>query len=153
MFALSSNNRRELKIEALWPHKEWLVLKFTGVHSISDAEALVGCELQVPRQERANLEIGWSYISDLIGCMVYDSAREIGPVVDVRFGAGEAPLLVVKAGAQEYEIPYAEAYLKTADLSGKRVDMALPEGLLELNAGLSEEEKREQAGSKKRRVK
>ena len=31
-------SRRELKIEDAWPHKNWLVLKFAGVDSISDAE-------------------------------------------------------------------------------------------------------------------
>src|SRR4029077_12941907 len=40
--------RRELKIEELWPHKGYLVLKFEGVGSIAMAETLVGCELQVP---------------------------------------------------------------------------------------------------------
>jgi ribosomal 30S subunit maturation factor RimM len=34
--------RREFKIEELWPHKGYLVLKFGGVDSISEAETLVG---------------------------------------------------------------------------------------------------------------
>ncbi len=34
--------RRELKIEDAWPHKTYVVLKFAGVDSISDAEPLVG---------------------------------------------------------------------------------------------------------------
>ncbi len=41
--------RRALEIEELWPHKGHLVLKFEGVDSISEAETLIGCELQVPR--------------------------------------------------------------------------------------------------------
>ena len=57
LFALPADkNRRELRIEELWPHKGSLVLKFAGVDSISDAESLIGCELQVPRSERALLE-------------------------------------------------------------------------------------------------
>ena len=137
-------SRRELKIEELWPHKGALVLKFAGVDSISDAEALVGCELQVPRQQRAQLESGWIYVSDLAGCMVFDSDREIGEVEDVQFGAGEAPLLVVKAGSKEFEIPFAEAYLKRVDVAGKRIEMQLPEGMLEVNAPLTPEEKEQQ---------
>ena len=126
--------RRELKIEELWPHKGYLVLKFEGVDSISEAESLIGCELQVPAAERAQLEPGWSYISDLVGCTVLDGDREIGSVTDVQFGAGEAPLLIVKAGSKVYEIPYAEAYLKSTDLEHKKICMMLPEGMLELNA-------------------
>ena len=60
----------------------------------------------------------------------------------MQFGAGEAPLLIVKAEASQYEIPYAEAYLKSADLEHKRINMILPEGMLELNAPLTAEEKR-----------
>lgn len=141
--------RRELKIEDLWPHKGHLVLKFEGVDSMTEAETLSGCELQVPAGERSKLEPGWAYISDLVGCVVFDGEREIGQVKDVQFGAGEAPLLIVKAGSNEYEIPYAEAYLKNSDLAHRKIYMILPEGMLELNAPLTAEEKEQQKSQKK----
>jgi len=134
-------SRRELEIEDLWPHKGQLILKFVEIDSISKAEELAGCELQVPGEQRAQLEPGWNYLSDLIGCTVFDGDRELGNIGEVRFGAGEAPLLVVKAGSKEYEIPYAEAYLQQVDLSHKQIRMSLPEGLLEVNAPLTAEEK------------
>ncbi len=134
-------SRRELEIEDLWPHKGQLILKFVGIDSISKAEELAGCELQVPGEQRAQLEPGWNYLSDLIGCAVFDGDRELGNIGEVRFGAGEAPLLVVRAGSKEYEIPYTEAYLQQVDLSRKQIRMSLPEGLLEVNAPLTAEEK------------
>ena len=115
------------------------------MESISEAESLVGCELQIPAGERAELEEGTAYVSDLVGCRVWNSDREIGKVTDVRFGAGEAPLLVVK-GAQEYEIPFAQAFLERVDLPGRQIRMRLPEGMLEVNAPLTEEEKKQQKG-------
>lgn len=148
LFALAQDNsRRELRIEELWPHKDFLVLKFVGIDSISDAEALIGCELQVPRSERAQLESGWNYVSDLIGCVVLDTGREIGKIEDVQFGTGEAPLLIVVGGNKRYEVPYAEAYLQSVDLEHKQIRMQLPEGMLELNAPLTAEEKQQQAGA------
>jgi len=145
LLALAENNtRRELCVEGLWPHKGHLVLKFEGIDSISDAEALVGCELQVPGSERSQLESGWAYISDLVGCTVFDGDREVGRIEDVRFGAGEAPLLIVRAGTREHEIPYAQAYLQSADLGRKQIRMLLPDGMLELDAPLTAEEKQEQ---------
>lgn len=139
---LKNGERRELKIEELWPHKSWLVLKFAGAETMTDAEALKGAELQVPRSERAELEPGWTYLSDLIGCTVFDGEREIGPIVDVAFGAGEAPLLVVpSAGKLPYEIPFAEAYLEKVDVERKQVRMRLPEGLLDVNAPATKEDK------------
>ncbi|HUK46693.1 MAG TPA: ribosome maturation factor RimM [Terriglobales bacterium] len=145
IFALAENDSRlELKIDDAWPHKDWLVLKFAGVDSISDAEALVGSELQVPLSERAKLEPGAAFVSDLVGCVLFDRGREVGVVRDVRFGAGEAPLLVVAEGKRELEIPYAQEFLVRVDLERKRIEMNLPEGLLEVNAPLTEEEKKQQ---------
>jgi 16S rRNA processing protein RimM len=127
--------RREVTVENFWPHKSFLVLKFRGIETISDAEPLIGAELQLPSSERARLEPGWTYLSDLIGCTVFDGSREIGEIEDVHFGAGEAPLLVVRSGTKlPYEIPYAEAYLEKLNLEGKQVRMKLPEGLLDVNA-------------------
>lgn len=138
--------RRDLEVEELWPHKGLLVLKFVGVDSISEAEALVGCELQVPRSQRSELQAGWNYVSDLVGCTVLDNGREIGRIEDVQFGAGEAPLLIVReASARLVEVPFAQAYLDRVDVERKQVLMKLPEGLLDVNAPLTPEEKREQA--------
>lgn len=138
--------RRELEVEELWPHKELLVLKFRGVHSISEAESLVRCELQVPRSERAELESGWNYVSDLVGCSVLDHGIVVGCIEDVQFGAGEAPLLIVAdSSGKKFDVPFADAYLEGLDLARKQVRMNLPEGMLEINAPVTNEEKREQA--------
>jgi 16S rRNA processing protein RimM len=136
----ADDTRRELILEDIWPHKGLLVFKFAGIDSISDAQALVGAELQVPAEARAMLAAGWQYVSDLVGCAVFDRDREIGVLRDVRFGAGEAPLLVV-AGQTEYEIPFAEEYIDEVDLKQRRITMKLPEGMLDINAPLTDEEK------------
>ena len=133
--------RREMELEDHWFHKDQLVLKFKGVDSISQAETLKGCEVQVPQAERTLLESGTVYVSDLRGCLLLDRGREIGPIRDVQFGSGEAPLLVVQ-GAREYLVPFAAEYIEKIALEQRRVEMKLPEGLLEVDAPLSGEEKR-----------
>jgi 16S rRNA processing protein RimM len=132
--------RRELQLEEHWFHKGMVVFKFAGVDSITDAEALIGCEIQIPRSERAELAADEIYVSDLVGCMVTDAGREIGQVRDVQFSGGEAPLLVVQ-GEKEYLVPFAAAYLEKIDIEHKRLSMKLPEGMLELDAPLTAEEK------------
>jgi 16S rRNA processing protein RimM len=141
-----SASRRELEVQELWPHKGLLVLKFAGVDSISEAETLVGCELQVPRSQRSQLQPGWNYVSDLVGCAVLDHDRRIGRIEAVQFGAGEAPLLIVRDAAKRLlEVPFAEAYLESLDVEHKQVRMKLPKGLLEVNAPITAEERQEQA--------
>lgn len=135
-----SDQRRTVELEEYWFHKGGVVLKFAGVDSISQAEELIGCEVQIARAERVELEAGWFYVSDLVGCAVNDRGREIGRIEDVQFGAGEAPLLVVK-GDKEYLVPFAEAYIERLDPAQKRLEMKLPEGMLELDAPLSQQER------------
>ena len=148
--AKSGDSRREVEIEDVWPHKGLLVLKFVGIDSISDAEALIGSELQVPQADRAELEQGWNYVSDLVGCAVLDHGSEVGQIEDVQFGAGEAPLLIVaSADGKKYDVPFAEAYLESVDLKERQVRMKLPEGMLEVNAPLTAEEKKHQRAVKK----
>ena len=152
----SAQARRELEVEDLWPHKGLVVLKFRGVDSMNDAELLIGSELQIPKADRADLEAGWSYVSDLIGCAVLDHGREIGRIEDVQFGAGEAPLLIVAnsaGGAKEkkFDVPFAEAYLEGVDTARRQVRMNLPEGMLEINAPVTAEEKQAQQLERKKR--
>jgi 16S rRNA processing protein RimM len=142
--------RRELEVQDFWPHKGLLVFKFAGVDSISEGETLVGCELQVPQSQRSELQAGWNYVSDLVGCSVLDRGRDIGRIEDVEFGAGEAPLLIVRDVTRLVEIPFAEAYLDSVDLGRRQLRMNLPQGLLEVNAPLTAEEKREQAEGRKK---
>jgi 16S rRNA processing protein RimM len=135
--------RRELELEEHWFHKGMVVLKFAGVDSISDAEALIGSEIQIPRSERAELGSDEFYVSDLVGCTVTDYGREIGRIKDVQFGSGEAPLLVIQ-GDKEYLVPFAGAYIEKISMEQKRLEMKLPQGMLELDAPLNQEEKQRQ---------
>jgi 16S rRNA processing protein RimM len=144
--------RRRLELEDFWPHLGYFILKFRGVDSISDAEHLVACELQIPAVERTPLEPGAAYVSDLVGCTLWDMgaghATEVGAITGVQFGAGEAPLLVIRSGNKEFLIPFAGEYIRTVDLPRRRIEMALPEGLLEVDAPLTEEEKKRQRGER-----
>jgi 16S rRNA processing protein RimM len=145
----ADGQRRMLQVENLWPHKGRLVIKFAGIESINDAERLAGCELQIPTSERAQLEAGSAYVHELVGCRVTasegDSAeRDIGIIVGVQFGAGEAPLLLVKQHDRELMIPFAAAYVVELDVKNQFIRMRLPEDMLSLDAPLSEEEKQEQ---------
>ena len=61
--------------------------------------------------------------------------RFLGRVNEVQFGAGEAPLLVVQlpvcATQNEVLVPYARRVCEEVRRGGKRIEMELPEGLLE----------------------
>ncbi len=129
---------REVELIAHWPHKGGIVLHFAGVDSISAAESLKGLIVGLPRSERAALAEDEVYTGDLIGCALVDVAGTepvtVGEIESVDRTSGPVALLVVQGAAGEVLIPFAKSYLRKIDLKAKRVEMALPEGLVELNA-------------------
>ena len=134
---------REVELRHHWLHKGGVVLHFAGVDSISAAEELAGRIVAIPQAERAQLAEGDIYIDDLIGCVLVDVAgtnesspepRMIGEIEDVDRSAGPVAILVVRGDSDdEILIPFAKEYLRRIDVEANRVEMALPEGLVELN--------------------
>ena len=120
-----------LEVEAVWFHRGMPVFKFRGVDTISDAERLAGAEVRVPAAERAPLEPGEFYQSDLLGCEVVDrrTGELLGRVEGWTDGGG-AGLLVMEGG---WLIPFARSICVEIDPAAKRIVVELPEGLRELN--------------------
>jgi 16S rRNA processing protein RimM len=135
----SPTSKTPCEVELLhhWPHKGGIVLHFAGVDSISAAETLKGLIVAIPRAERAALGEDEVYVGDLIGCSLIDVAGAkpvaVGEIEQVDRSAGPVALLVVCGAAGEVLIPFAKSYLRGIDLAAKRVEMALPEGLVGLN--------------------
>ena len=137
----------EVELRNHWLHKGGIVLHFAHSDSISSAEKLAGLFVAIPQADRARLGEDEVYIGDLIGCTVVDVAGadavgqeesrgatvEVGVIEDVDREAGPTPLLVVRGAKGEILIPFAKSYLRKIDLEARRVEMALPEGLVDLN--------------------
>jgi 16S rRNA processing protein RimM len=127
---------REVELAAHWLHKGGIVLHFSGIDSITAAETLAGLIVAIPSSQRAALGEDEVYVGDLIGCVLVDVAggNDVGEIEEVDRAAGPVALLVVKGAAGEILVPFAKSYVRRIDLAAKRVEMALPEGLIDLNA-------------------
>lgn len=143
---------REIELENFWFLRSRIVLKFRGVDSINEAEAIRGFTVAIPAEERAPLEPGSVYAGDLIGCRVIDlnhASLDVGEIVDLdRSSSSSAEMLVVhrrgfRGPEREILIPLAREYVVRMDPEHQRVEMRLPDGLLEINAPMTDEEKRE----------
>jgi 16S rRNA processing protein RimM len=126
-----SGASRRYQVESTWFHNGTLIFKFQGVDSISDAEPLAGAEVCVPMSERAPLEPGEFFQSDLLGCEVVDrrTGESLGRVSGWE-DSGGAGLLVVDGGLS---IPFARAICVEINPEAKRIAVELPEGLKDLN--------------------
>jgi 16S rRNA processing protein RimM len=111
-----------------------VVLKLAGCDSINDAEKLAGLLVAIPQEKRAQLDEDEFYIADLVGCEIVTAAGTIGTVESVDTISSGMPLLVVRApDGAEILLPFVQRFLKKADIAGKRIEVEIPEGLLEIN--------------------
>ena len=111
------------------------IFHFADVNSVEEAERLRGLEIQVPIEERARLAAGNYFVSDLVGCEVWEAGASsaLGFVRDVEFPGGAAPLLAVDTKQGEVLVPMAAEFCRKIDVAAKRIDVTLPEGLRDLN--------------------
>ncbi len=135
LFPPEGQTARPCVIEAVREHRGRVVIKFEGVDTIEQAEALRGAEVRVPLRERPEPPPGEYYQSDLIGCEVIE--RPTGTLLGRVAGweeYGGPPLLRVSAspGGPEILIPFARSICVEIDVEGRRIVVELPEGLKDL---------------------
>jgi 16S rRNA processing protein RimM len=134
-------------------HRGQAVFHFEGVNSISEAEKFRGLEVFLPFEQRVTLPSGQYFVSDLVGCSVFENPVTppvvssspcflaeapslLGTVGDVQFpgeGISGIPLLEVETSGGEVLIPLAEDICTKVDTAARRIDVVLPEGLRDLN--------------------
>jgi len=149
---------RTIGLQNFWVdrnHPEHGIFHFEGYSSIDAAEKLRGFDVLIPVADRVKLPDGKYFVSDLIGCSVFETPaqetklaspacameeapRLLGSVRDVFFpgeGTAGTPLLQVQSAAGELLVPLAEDICRRIDVAARRIDVTLPEGLGDLNAG------------------
>jgi len=127
---LPDGGKRELTIEEHWFQQDRLVLKFTGVDSIEDAETLRNAEICVSESNVVELADGEFFDWQLEGCRVETiDGQSLGKVTEL-MRTGGTEILVVK-GDKEYLIPFAESICVEVDIDNKRIVIDPPEGLLD----------------------
>jgi 16S rRNA processing protein RimM len=148
---------RPAELQHFWAdrnHPGMGVFHFVGSTTISQAETLQGFEVLLPFKERVELPAGQYFVTDLIGCTVFElpvahtklssppcameeAPRVLGTVRDVFF-TGEnvagTPILQVDVAGGELLVPLAEEICTRIDVAGRRIEVKLPEGLSNVNA-------------------
>jgi 16S rRNA processing protein RimM len=133
---------RPVRVRSCWLRQSragQAIFHFEDSTSISDAEKLIGLEVQIPFSDRMPLPGGSYYVSDLTGCEVRESgAAAIGCVRDVQFtgeGVAGTPILVVDSPQGEVLIPLAQEICVRIDTEAHLIEVVLPDGLRDLNLG------------------
>jgi 16S rRNA processing protein RimM len=151
------NEPRETRLKKFWVdrnHPETGIFHFEGCESINDAEKFRGMDIVLPMEQRVALPAGQYFVTDLIGCTVFevpmtetklaspacsleDAPQVLGTVRDVYFpgeGITGTPLLQVETSRGELLVPLAADICTRVDTVGKRIEVRLPGGLRDLDA-------------------
>ena len=147
---------RQVALKNCWlsqNHRGQAVFHFQGVDSISEAEKYRGMEILLPFEQRVTIPAGQYFVSDLIGCSVFENSVATPVVTSSPCSLGEAPsllgtvrdvqipgedfpgtpLLEVETSQGDLLIPLAVDICTRIDTVARRIDVVLPEGLRDLN--------------------
>ena len=125
-----------LTVAAGRPHKGGAVVRFEGYEDRDRAEELRGLDLEVPRSEVPKAPKGTYYQYELLGCLCLDRDEELGRVVEVREDGGGV-MLIVEGEGRQVPVPFVREFLRKVYVEAGRIELALPEGLIEECASAS----------------
>ena len=124
--------RRKARVVAARRAKGDAIIRFEGFESRDDASELRGALLEVGRTEVPSAPEGSYYFFELVGCVCEDVRHgELGTVERILEDGGGL-VLEIKREAETLLIPFVKAYLKGMDRAGRRIEVDLPEGLVEI---------------------
>jgi 16S rRNA processing protein RimM len=133
LFVKRSTDVETLVISTVRFQQERPVIAFHGVDDMNAAIALAGTELRVPVDRLAPLPPQVFYRHDLVGCAVETmEGIHVGDVTSVEGSMGGSRL-VVGTSRGDVLVPLVAEICRSIDLEGKRIVIAPPAGLLELN--------------------
>ena len=131
-----SGQEKRYTIRHAAPHKKGLRLSLEGVENRNLAEALVGCEILIDRDQLPEPEEDAWYWEDLIGLTVIDKIRgEIGTISNI-FPTGANDVLVIagsptsgpdKSAEKEILVPMHKNFVADVDLDKQVLTTTLPE--------------------------
>lgn len=119
-------------IETISAKGDKAFVKFEDVNTSEAANQLKGTSLFLPKAIRPKTKRGEFYNDEIIGFTVNDAiAGRLGNVIRVE-NEDINPLLIVLQGEKEIAIPINAPFITSVNKSAKKIEVELPEGLLEL---------------------
>lgn len=133
LWLVPAGGPRTVTVRSMRVHQGRPIVEFEGLDRIEAVQGLAGAELRVEAAALPALEHDGFYHHELIGCVVETvDGLVVGPVTAVE-GAGAISRLIVDGAAGEVQIPFAVDICREVDVKGRRIRIAPPDGLLDVN--------------------
>ena len=131
IYIKTKNGLKEFKIEQVRYVKNMVMLKLFGIDTVEEAEKYRNLYIKILRDQEEELEEGFYYVVDILGCKVNtDANQELGKVIDV-FQTGSNDVYVVKdEQGKQVLLPAIKQVIKNVDIKNKIITVHLLEGLV-----------------------
>ena len=122
---------KEYKIQQVSYKKASVLLKLSGVDTVSDAEMLKDKTLYCTKDELGDLPQDTYFVADLLGCFVYENDKCWGKLKDI-ISTGAADIYEIEDESRKcIYLPAIKENILSIDINEKRIEVSIPEGLLE----------------------
>lgn len=123
---------REVVVQSYRNHKNFLLVKFEGIDSVEDAEKLKNLQIKIDSDEVGELEENEFYFHQIIGCEVFDeNDKNLGEIIDILTPGANDVWVIKGENGKEILIPYIEDVVKKIDITSKKVNIEVMEGLID----------------------
>lgn len=131
LFIDHKDKLEKISIESVRYQNNLVLIKFTGIETLDDAEKLKNKVLKIYRKDAVKLPEGSYFICDIIGLKVFNMlGKELGTVKNI-LKTGSNDVYVVDNKEKEILIPALKAVVKSIDIEEGKMLVDLPEGILE----------------------
>jgi 16S rRNA processing protein RimM len=135
LVAPDQSETREVVVESVRIHAGRALLKFAAIETPEEVQTLHNWTVEIPEDQARELEQDEYFLHDLVGLTLVDAeGKERGVVTDAYEGGGGILLHVKRPDGREFELPFAADLCTEIDLEAKRMIVALPEGIEDLDA-------------------
>lgn len=121
---------KELTIKNYRPHKKGVILKFEEVPDRTEAEKLIGFVINIPKDLLTSAKGEDIFLNEVEGFTVVENGKDLG-VISGFSTNGAQDIIIVKGADRDLEIPFIKEFIEKIDWAEKRINLKLPEGLLE----------------------
>lgn len=126
----SKNQEKELNIEKVWFHKQFVIIKFEGIDDMTAGETLKNQKIIINRENAIPLEEDEYFISDLYDMEVYEGERFLGIITDIIFtGANDVYVVKNKELDKEILIPAIKRCILSVSTTENKMTVNLIKGL------------------------
>jgi 16S rRNA processing protein RimM len=119
---VAKGESREVGLESARPMQEGFLVRFDGIADRESAGALVGQEVQIPRQVLASLGAAEFYVQDIVGFEAVDGeGRLLGQIRGTIWNGAQDVMVIVDQEGGERLLPVVPEYVLAFDGERRRL--------------------------------